>query len=271
MNTGLKKSLRWICTLFVLVLVTLAFPQRAASDDDDPPGRVARLNYLHGSVSFQPAGETDWVSAVVNRPMTTGDRLWADNGGRAEMHLGSATIRLDANTGFSFLNLDDRTVQIQLSEGTLDIRVKRIDPDEILEVDAPNLAFSILQPGQYRIQASEDGNSTVVTVRSGQGEATGGGRTYTVNSGLSGTFSGTDSLQADIYRSADNDEFDNWSQDRDRRDDGSRSARYCSHDVVGYEDLDDNGTWRSDRNYADVCVPSVAAGWAPYRDGHWAR
>ena len=53
-------------------------------------------------------------------------------------------------------------------------------------------------------------------------------------------------------------------------DDGSRSARYVSHDVVGYEDLDDNGTWRSDPNYGDIWVPRVAAGWAPYRDGHWA-
>ena len=269
-NAGPKKILIWICALLVSAFVTFAYPQRAAADDDDPPGRVARLNYLRGSVSFQPAGETDWVPAVVNRPMTTGDRLWADNGARAEMHIGSATIRLDTNTGFSFLNLDDRTVQVQLSEGTLNIRVKRVDPDEILEVDAPNLAFSILQPGQYRIQASEDGNSTIVIVRSGQGEATGGGRTYTVNSGLSGTFTGTDSLQADIYRSADNDEFDSWSQDRDRHDDGSRSARYVSHDVVGYEDLDDNGTWRSVPNYGDIWVPRVAAGWAPYRDGHWA-
>ncbi len=270
MNTELRRTFGWICALFVLALVTLAFPQRAAADDDDPPGRVARLNYLRGSVSFQPAGETDWVPAARNRPLTTGDRLWVDSGARAEMHIGSATIRLDTHTGFSFLNLDDRTVQIQLSEGTLNLRVKRIDRDEILEVDAPNLAFSILQPGQYRIQSSEDGNYTMVTVRSGRGEATGGGRTYSVNSGLSGAFTGTDSLQADIYRSADNDEFDNWSQDHDRRDDGSRSARYVSHDVVGYEDLDDNGTWRSDRNYGDVWVPRVAAGWAPYRDGHWA-
>ncbi len=270
MHEPLKKNLGWICALLVLTFVTLALPQRAAADDDDPPSRVARLNYLRGSVSFQPAGETDWVPAVVNRPMTTGDRLWADNGARAEMHIGSATIRLDTNTGFSFLNLDDRTVQIQLSEGTLNLRVKRVDPDEIFEVDAPNLAFSILQPGQYRIQAGEDGNYTMVTVRSGQGEATGGGRTYTVNSGLSSAFTGTDTLQADIYSAADNDEFDRWSQDRDRRDDSSRSARYVSHDVVGYEDLDDNGTWRSDSNYGDIWMPRVAAGWAPYRDGHWA-
>ncbi|HVR24827.1 MAG TPA: hypothetical protein VMU26_16070, partial [Candidatus Polarisedimenticolia bacterium] len=27
----------------------------------DPPSRVARLNYMDGSLSFQPGGENDWV------------------------------------------------------------------------------------------------------------------------------------------------------------------------------------------------------------------
>ncbi|MGA8767423.1 MAG: DUF6600 domain-containing protein, partial [Candidatus Acidiferrales bacterium] len=254
---------------FVVALLTITFPQQAPADDYDPPGRVARLSYLQGSVSFQPAGETDWDSAVVNRPLTTGDRLWTDADSRAEMHIGSATIRLGANTGFSFLNLDDRTVQIELSEGTLNIRVRQVDSDEIFEVDTPNQAFSILRSGQYRIQSSDDGNSTIVTVRSGLGEVTGGGRTYTVNSGLSGTFTGSDSLQANIFRAGDTDEFENWSQDRDRRYDRSQSVRYVSPYVVGYEDLDDNGSWRSDPNYGHVWVPRVAVGWAPYRYGHW--
>ena len=37
-------------------------------DQYDPPGRVARLGYMQGSVSFQPAGESEWVEAVANRP-----------------------------------------------------------------------------------------------------------------------------------------------------------------------------------------------------------
>ena len=53
--------------------------------------------------------------------------------------------------------------------------------------------------------------------------------------------------------------------------DNSVSARYVSPDVVGYQDLDANGTWRVDATYGNVWIPSrVAAGWAPYRDGHWA-
>ena len=270
MNNESVKTVSKIGALLVLAGLTFALPQRAAADDFDPPGRVARLNYLSGSVSFRPAGESDWDSANLNRPMTAGDSLWTESGARAEMHIGSAAIRLGDNTGFSFLNLDDRTVQIELTEGTLNIRVRRVDSDEIFEVDTPNQAFSILQPGQYRIEASQDGNTSVVTVRSGQGEVTGGGRTYTVNAGLRGAFYGNDSLQANIYRASDPGDFDNWSQGRDRRDDSSQSVRYVSRDVVGYEDLDDNGSWSSDPQYGNVWMPRVAADWAPYREGQWA-
>ena len=41
----------------------------------DPPSRAARLGYISGTVSFSPASQPDWVQAVVNRPLTTGDRL----------------------------------------------------------------------------------------------------------------------------------------------------------------------------------------------------
>ena len=256
--------------LVAAAILTMSSPHRVAADQNDPPGRVARLKYVQGAVSFQPAGEPDWVSAVVNRPMTTGDKLWADTGARAELRIGSGTIRLDSSTGFSFLNLDDRTVQLQLTQGILDIRVRRLGRNEIFEVDMPNQAFSILRPGQYRIQASEDGNSTFVTVRSGEGEATGGGQTYSVHAGERGTFTGTDQINADVVREGGTDEFDNWGETRDRHDDGSRSTRYVSADVVGYEDLDDNGSWRNDPTYGNVWTPRVSREWAPYHDGHWA-
>src|ERR1700746_740680 len=94
--------------------------------DQDPPGRVARINFLQGAVSFQPAGggDNDWVDAIPNRPITTGDRLWADNDGRAELHVGSTAIRLDRQTGISFLNLSDNIVQVQLSAGAMIVRLR---------------------------------------------------------------------------------------------------------------------------------------------------
>ena len=257
---------------FVLValLATMVPLHMAAQDDDDPPSRAARLGHMEGSVSFQPAGESEWVEAVPNRPMTTGDKLWADRDARAEVELGSTSIRLTRNTGFSFLNLDDRTVQIQLSSGAINLRVRRLDHDDVFEVDTPNQAFSIFQPGQYRIEASEDGNYTVITVRQGEGESTGNGQTYRVHTGLRATFSGTDRLNADFSQIADPDDFDNWCDRRDHRFDDSPSSRYVSRDVVGAEDLDEYGDWRPSPEYGNVWYPRVDAGWAPYHTGHWA-
>ncbi len=268
-----RYRLAWISALLLLVLATMA-PQKARAQDqdqDDPPGRVARLGYMEGSVSFEPAGEQDWVEAVPNRPMTTGDQLWSDRDSRAEVQLGSASIRLSSNTGMSFLNLDDRTIQVQLTAGSLNIRVRRLDRDDIFEIDTPNQAFTIYEPGSYRIDASEDGSYTTISVRQGEGESTGNGETFTIHSGQEGEFSGTDRLNADVYDIGAPDDFDNWAYGRDRRLEGSRSARYLAPDVVGYEDLDDNGDWRDDREYGHVWFPNrVNEGWAPYHEGHWA-
>jgi hypothetical protein len=251
-------------------LLFLAAPQPAAGQDDDPPARAARLSVAQGAVSFEPAGTDDWVDAIVNRPMTTGDKLWTDRDSRSEVRIDSYAFRLGPQTGFSFLNLDDNTVQIRLTEGSLNVRVRRLDDDQNVEIDTPNLAFNVLRPGSYRIDVNENGDTTVVAVRSGQGEVTGGGSAYPVHAGDSVSFYGTDQLQADVQGLPDNDDFDGWTGDRDRRWDHSTSSRYVSDDVVGYEDLDDYGGWRQVSEYGTVWFPhTTVVGWAPYRYGHW--
>jgi hypothetical protein len=269
MNNKFSKAS--FCALLAIYLLIAAHPQWAnAQDQDDPPSRVARLGYIEGSVSFQPAGETDWVEAVPNRPMTTGDKLWVDKDSRAEVQLGSATINLGANTGFSFLNLDDDTVQIQLTDGAMNVRVRELDRNSVFEVDTPNQAFTVFDPGRYRVEASEDGAYTVVTIRSGAGESTGNGQSYTLRAGQRTTFSGTNSLNAEVEDIGSPDDFDNWSDGRYRRYDDSPSARHCSRDMVGYNDMDDDGDWRPHREYGNVWFPRVEVGWAPYHNGHWA-
>ena len=237
----------------------------------DPPSRVARLGYTSGAISFSPAGEADWVQASVNRPLGTGDRLWADADGRTEIQLGGAMVRMSANTGVSVLNLDDRITQLQLSEGTLNVRVLRLARDQVFEVDTPNLAFTLRQPGVYRIAVTPDGNATDIVVRQGQGEAYGEGAAYLVDTRQAYRFTGTGLREYQTISAAAPDAFDRWTGERDRAFDRSESARYVSANVIGYQDLDAHGSWRRDPSYGSVWVPDrVGPGWAPYRDGHWA-
>ncbi len=263
--------LRALTLFIVLFSLGLSIVNRAVADDDDPPGRVARLSLTKGEVSFSPAGTDDWVSAVVNRPLTTGDKLWADNDARAELHVGSAAFRISGMTGFSFLNLSDKMIQVRLTEGTLNFSVRRLGDDEAIEIDTPNLAFSALRPGHYRINVNDAGDTTIINVRDGQGEVTGGGSAYTVHAGEQAILTGTDSLNADMEALAADNDFDSWCNERDLREEHAVSRRYVSDDVIGYEDLDDYGGWRPDPNYGTVWFPHVSVvNWAPYRYGHWA-
>jgi hypothetical protein len=256
---------------FLLQLSTIARAQDDYDDQgDDPPSRVARLNYSQGSVSFRPAGEDDWVTAVPNRPMVSGDDLWTDVDSRAEMHVGSAAIRMGQNTGITFLTLDDNTTQIRLAQGSIIVRVRHVDDDDTYEIDTPNIAFSLLQPGEYRIDVSDDGSQTIATTWHGRGRVTGGGFSYTTVAGQSATFTGSDQLNYDLEQVPPQDDFDEWCFDRDAREDQSDSSNYVSREMTGYEDLDENGTWSYVAGYGEVWAPTtVAYGWAPYRFGHW--
>jgi hypothetical protein len=235
---------------------------------------VARLNLIEGAVSFLPSGGNgdDWVTATLNRPLTTGDRLWADANSRSELHIGSTAIRMDGSTGISFLNLDSTTVQMRLSNGSIIVRLRQLDPENTFEVDTPNLAFAIRRPGNYRIDVRPDANETIITVRQGEGEVIGGGRSWQVISDQQAILTGADSLDYDLKDAEDQplSDFDRWARSRDEREDRSAASRYVSREMTGYEDLDAYGTWRQIPGYGWCWVPAgVVVGWAPYRYGHW--
>lgn len=249
----------------VLLLAAPAF-----ADAGDPPSRVARLNYESGSVSFRPGSVDDWSPATPNYPLTTGDHLWADQGARAEMHIGSTAIRLDSETALSFLNLDDRTVQLSLTAGVIQIHLRALADDQIFEVDTPNVSISLLRPGDYRIQSDGDNAVTAISVRGGEAELTGGGQAFPVHPREAARVTGTDSTTNELVEVLPPDEFERWSLDRDRREEQVQSVRYVPREMIGYEDLDGHGVWREEPQYGWVWTPSdVVVGWAPYRYGRW--
>ncbi|HTZ95665.1 MAG TPA: DUF6600 domain-containing protein [Terriglobales bacterium] len=236
----------------------------------DPPSRVARVHEMVGSVSYQPGGQGDWVQAVSNRPLTTGDNVWADKDSRAELQIGSTAVRLDAETSLTLLQLDDRTTQLRLSLGSLIVRIRHLDDEDHFEIDTPNEAFVIQRPGEYRVDVNSDGSESDVTVWKGRGEVTGGGSSYDVVAGQRATFTGTDQLDHEIQQVPPQDDFDQWAFGRDDHEDRAESANYISPEITGAEDLDEYGQWHYAADYGQVWTPAgVAVGWAPYRFGHW--
>jgi len=255
------------------VLVLAFLPSFGAGDPPaaDPPDRVGRISYISGAVSFRPGSVDDWAAATLNYPLTTGDHVWTDAGARAEVSLGSTAARLGSYTAFAFLPLDDHTTQLRLSQGSLQLRVRRLDDEDTFEIDTPNGAVSLLRPGVYRLDVDSSGDTTSVSVRQGEAEVTAAGSAFSVRAGQAAIVAGIDSPSYDLHDAGQPDELEEWAALRDRRRDEATTAHYVSREVIGYEDLDDAGVWHITEAYGPVWRPrSVVVGWAPYRDGHWA-
>lgn len=255
----------------VALLVSFALSITNAHAEIDPPGRVAWLDYLEGSASLAPAGGTDWVSATLNRPLTSGDSLWVDSASRSELYIGSTALRLGAQTSLRFAQLDDDTLQLDLRQGSLALRVRNLFDGQLLEIDTPNIALTINRPGEYRIDVAPDANTTTVSSWQGDSTARGDGLSEITLRGTQQTvFTGTQLRQLAVRDQPRIDDFDRWVASRDTLEDQSVSARYVSRELTGYQVLDRWGSWRDEPEYGAVWTPRITVvNWAPYRFGHW--
>jgi hypothetical protein len=256
--------------LLASLLGLVALGELAYADDPDPPTRVARLSFITGDVYVQPAEANDWIQARINRPLTNNDQLWTDNGARAELQAGNSAVQIDENTQLSVLELSDTVLQLQLTQGTVSLHVRGMDRDETIEIDSPNAATAIQEPGTYRIEVGNSGDLTVVQVRTGSAEVSGERQNFSLRENEQATLRGTTRLAAEFDELGRLDDFDRWAAARNSRANHVVAAQYVSSDVVGYEDLDDYGYWRNEPEYGQVWIPSrVVVGWSPYRYGHW--
>ncbi|MBR7799109.1 DUF6600 domain-containing protein [Undibacterium fentianense] len=251
--------------------VSPANPPIEAENNDqyEPPGRIARIGYAFGTINFADAGSNEWVPLLPNRPISSGDSVFVADAGRAELQVGANALRMHERTRLSFISLTDDNTQIQLSQGTIVVRVRALQDRENFEISTPNMRLSIQEPGEYRINVNDD-QTTSVIVRRGVAVAQGDRDIITLRENEQTRFSGTNLNHTQITRVPPFDTFDQWASDRDRAEDNSISARYVPRDMVGYQQLDEYGNWETHLEYGAVWYPrGLSVGWAPYRDGKW--
>ena len=254
---------------FAAVALTALALHSGAQAQVDPPGRVARLSHATGYLSFSAAGTDQWTEVSMNRPISVGDSLWVPERGKAELHIGADVIRLSERSSLTFMTLSDDTLQLKLTRGTMVVRLRSLSGKEMVEINTPNLAFSLQEAGEYRISVNDD-NTTEVIVRRGTGIAYGDRDSITIREAEQVVFSGTNLNHYSIGRMPPYDNFDQWVNERDRQEDSSISARYVSRDVIGYQQLDAYGTWETHAEYGAIWLPRTRdRHWAPYRDGNW--
>jgi hypothetical protein len=253
----------------ITLLLALSLSAAVLAQEADPPSRVARLALIQGQVSFQASGAGAPEEAELNRPLTWGDRLLTERNARAEMSVGTAAIRLDQSTDLTLANLDADIVQVELNSGTLGIHVRELGEGETFEIDTPDAVVLLREPGDYRI-AVDAQSATLLAVRNGEAELDGGAGAIRVSAEQELRYTGSEQL-ADVAALGPLTDFDQWCIERERMLAAQETSRYVSRNVVGYEDLDQHGSWYSEPGYGYVWAPTyISVGWAPYRFGHWS-
>ncbi|MBQ5949693.1 DUF6600 domain-containing protein, partial [Massilia sp. ST3] len=246
------------------VLSTLA----VAQDDlleTEPPGRVGRVSLAEGRVTINGEVGEAASDALVNWPVTSRNLVTTAPGARTELRIGSTSVRLDGDSSLEVTELDDDSLRLRLHYGSASVRIVSEDVVPEFELITPQARVRMHRPGRVRVDAERVRDTSVVSVFDGEAQVEGAGASLLVRAGRSAEVREDDVRTLQARR----DVFDDWSLQRDRLQDGAVSARYVTTDMTGYEELDRYGSWRQDPDYGSLWIPSVAAGWVPYRDGRW--
>ena len=255
--------LRLLCVIFALTASGLA-----AGQATDSPARIAQLAYVEGAISYQEADERA-TSALPERPLEAGDRLATERDGRAELTLGSATVRLDRDTDLRIVDLDASSVRFELAEGAAIFRVDELFEDESFAVTTPNTTIRFQAPGEYRVDVPEDGTTTL-TVRAGDAEVETAEGPVRIADGQRARIEGSEALTS-LIAPQWTDDFDNWVLDREVQLAENAPPPADESEYAPDGTLDDYGDWQDDPQYGQVWMPSYAyGGYDPFATGYWS-
>jgi len=257
-----------ISSLLLRLLAVLLATTLSQAALADPPGRVGRLADLQGQVWLYDSEAAEWVAAARNRPLTTGDRLSTDGGARAELRIGSTTLRLAGGTEVELLQLDDGRVRVQLHNGLMALRLRTHEAAREVELVTAEGRFKPDRAGRYRLDRVDATSS--MTVWSGQLLFEAPDNAVALTAGQRADIWNDGRTQYTLIQ-PQRDAFADEVAASEGADERSVSAQYVSPEMTGVEDLDRYGRWESDPEYGALWVPqAVEPGWAPYRFGHWA-
>jgi hypothetical protein len=238
--------------------------------DDAPPGRVGKIGLVSGPVVHTDLRTGEMLAAVLNWPITSGNRLSTSATGRVEVRIGSLAIRLDGDTEVDFSRVDDEVIQIALQRGSVALRARNREILPEIDFVTPRDRITLDDVGRYRIDVDRTEGLTAVTAWVGAARVTTAAATFVVRSSQRVEVGGVPPRFVVVAPAADT--FDDWVARRDRRDDALVSTRFVSPETTGVEVLDHHGTWRVVPRYGTVWFPAaVPVGWVPFRHGRWAH
>ena len=251
--------------LFTLVMsLALAVPAFA-----DPPGRIGRVAYLARPDGLYVANAASGESfrAPLNQPVTSGDVLTTDSASRAEIQIGSLTVRLDRNTSLELARVDDEQIALSLRNGRSIVKINTPETAREFSFNTADGRFTARATGVYRFDVDNTGSNA--TAYFGALHFSGDGTGFDINANSAAQIWYDRGTRYQMTAAA-GDDFTHFSAERDRAQRNTATARYVSPEMTGAEDLDTYGDWTTSSEYGTLWIPrDVDRDWAPYRNGRW--
>lgn len=263
---------RCLAATLMLIGLLLAIPAWSAAP---PPGRVGRLVEAPAGVWLQDRDSQRWMASaeqsLVNWPLTSGDRLRTDGQARAELRIGSVSVRLDGRSELFIQRLDDQRVVLRLEQGSAALQVGDSPWVGQIELQTREGRWLPQRVGHYRFDRESD--ATQASVWRGELRFESSDSTLLIGEGRRADLwlpvggGPTNFAWAQIQ----NDAFSDWVVRDQRADAPTRSASHVPAEMTGWQDLDRYGDWQDHPEHGGVWLPRrVPSGWEPYRDGRWA-
>ena len=247
----------------------------APTPANDPPSRVVRVSVLNGNVSAEPESVNTFSPAELNQFVTWCYVIYTDPAAVAELEAGQLSVRLGGGTDLTVTAMTDALAQFGVASGSAHLRSYAVDPGTVLELDSPDAAVTVLQPGDVRVDVDPAAHTTTVALNSGQVQVDSPGSSQILTAGERLRIHGADAASgnpsyAESVATPAPDGLDGFSDTRDNQYASGADAGtpYLSADTVGGADLADYGSWDSS-DAGPVWYPVVAVGWQPYCFGHW--
>ena len=255
------KKLKGMAFFFILLLFPIA--SYAALD-------IMSVSLLEGEVQIYTEETGEWVPASINMPIKEGDRIWAAERGRAELHFKDGTyLRLDQKSALEVLTVENNSYQFQLSTGHLFANYRGKD-GTLLQIDTPESSVRAYEKGKFRVDVFDSARTEITNFRGTVYAESREGRTEI---GRGRTLYITERGDAEFGPLPPADEWEKWNRQRDTKlAEWRPPSKYLPDDLRSYSrDFDDNGRWVYAEEYGQVWIPNavVSVGWAPYRLGRW--
>ena len=244
----------------------LAGPAAAQSSGYDIPAHVSAVD---GDALIERADGGALARAEepleLNLTLIEGDRL-RTRAGRAEVLFADGTLlHLDRYSIVDLLGADFARVM----DGRVRVSIPR-DVRDIVRVDTPAATLELEPGGEYRISVAPNGDAEL-SVLAGAGAIFNDRGETPLRAGERAVAAPDRAPSEPFYaNAAARDDFDRWSEARERAHAGAISVRYLPDELRPYGSVFDSyGRWDSHPEYGRVWYPSAGATWQPYSRGRW--